>query len=65
MVYTSLFPVYNRRRQGRLTSEVGAKHMTVLELIEQLNTMPPEAIIVLQGYEDGVNEADALVLYYE
>lgn len=27
--------------------------MTVLELIHQLQTMPPEALVVSEGHEDG------------
>lgn len=27
--------------------------MTVLELIQQLQTMPPDALVVSEGYEDG------------
>jgi hypothetical protein len=32
--------------------------MTVSELIERLKTMSPDAMVVVRGYEDGVNEAD-------
>jgi len=32
--------------------------MKVAELIAQLRDMPQEAIVVVRGYEDGVNEAD-------
>jgi len=34
--------------------------MIVYELIEQLKSMPPNAIVVVRGYEDGVNEADRI-----
>lgn len=27
--------------------------MTVLELIHQLQTLPPDALVVSEGYEDG------------
>ena len=35
--------------------------MTVADLIKELNTMPPDAMVVVRGYEDGVNEADSTV----
>jgi hypothetical protein len=30
--------------------------MTVLELIQQLQTLPPEAKVVVRGYEEGYND---------
>ena len=38
--------------------------MTVQELIDQLVGMPPNAIVVVRGYEDGVNEVDRAREFY-
>jgi len=35
--------------------------MMVSELIEKLKAMPSDAIVVVRGYEDGVNEADSVI----
>jgi len=34
--------------------------MTVVELIEKLNQMPQDAMVVVRGYEDGVDEVDSI-----
>jgi len=32
--------------------------MTVADLIKQLKTLPQDALIVVRGYEEGLNQAD-------
>jgi len=34
--------------------------MTVADLVAKLNTMPHDAMVVVRGYEDGVNEVDRI-----
>ena len=36
--------------------------MNVKELIEQLQTMPPDTMLVVDGYEDGVNNVKTVNL---
>jgi len=35
--------------------------MTVADLVAKLNTIPHDTIVVVRGYEDGVNEADRIM----
>ena len=36
--------------------------MTVNQLLEKLKSMPGDAVVIVRGYEDGVNEADRVTL---
>ena len=38
--------------------------MTVAQLIKKLKTLPHDAIVIVRGYEEGVNEADSVTECY-
>ena len=39
--------------------------MTVFELIHQLQTMPPDALVVSEGYEDGYDSIKEVSVTYK
>jgi len=49
------------KRQAELNVQRMMK-MNVKELIEQLQTMPPDTMLVVDGYEDGVNNVKTVNL---